>query len=262
MIIGGGKMGQALARGFLSSGAVEPGSMAIVEVSESAKGELSRLFPQSHILPAPEPASSTILAVKPGDVEATISQLPDKSKQRVLSIAAGVSTAALEVWLGGKVPVIRAMPNTPAMLGVGMTALCSGRFCVESDLEWAERLMSGVGKVVVVKEALFDAVTAVSGSGPAYVFLVAEAMIDAAISEGLSLDLASQLVTQTIYGSASMLIGNESPTKLRHDVTSPGGTTAKGISALEEQALRAAFVQAISAASKRSKEIAAEIFKH
>lgn len=255
-------MGQALAHGFLSSGAVEPGSLAIVELSESARDQLTRLFPKSNILSSPGAASSTILAVKPGDVESLITKLPDESKQRVLSIAAGVSTAALEVWLGGKVPVIRAMPNTPAMMGAGMTALCAGRFCSESDLEWAGRLMSGVGKVVVVKEALFDAVTAVSGSGPAYIFLVAEAMIDAAISEGLSFDLASQLVTQTIYGAASMLIGNESPTKLRHDVTSPGGTTAKGVGALEEQALRAAFSQAISAASKRSKEIAADLFKH
>lgn len=263
MIIGGGKMGQALAQGMLSAKVVKAEALGIVEVSESLRTDLRQRFPQCSVSEHPLSASSTIIAVKPGDIESVATSLRSESKQRVLSIAAGVSTAALEVWLGGRPPVIRAMPNTPAMHGLGMTALCSGRYVRHSDIEWAKSLMSAVGKVAVVKESQIDAITAVSGSGPAYVFLVAEAMIEAAVSEGLSWDLARELVTQTIYGAGAMLSdGSQSPTVLRQNVTSPGGTTAAAVAALEEAALRAAFARAITRAKERSAEITAELFKH
>lgn len=263
MIIGGGKMGQALAQGILSAKVVKAESLGIVEVSESLRFELNKQFANCQILPEPQSASSTVFAVKPGDVEKLARSLEPAHKSRVLSIAAGVSTAALEVWLGGRPPVIRAMPNTPAMLGLGMTALCSGRYVSLPDMEWAKSLMSAVGKVAVVKESQMDAITAVSGSGPAYIFLVAEAMIEAAVSEGLSWDIARDLVTQTVYGAGAMLSeGSQAPTVLRQNVTSPGGTTAAGVSALEEGAVRAAFARAIAKAKERSREITAELFKH
>ncbi|TAN24127.1 MAG: pyrroline-5-carboxylate reductase [Actinomycetota bacterium] len=263
MIIGGGKMGQALAHGILSANALKPESLGIVEVFEPLRAELGKEFPDCQILARPQPASSTLIAVKPDSVEKLAGTLGEDHKHRVLSIAAGVSTAALEVWLGGRPSVIRAMPNTPAMLGHGMTALCGGRYASADDIQWAKSLMSAVGKVVVVKEVQIDAITAVSGSGPAYVFLVAEAMIEAAVSEGLGWDLARELVTQTIYGAGAMLSdGSQSPTILRQNVTSPGGTTAAGVGALEGAAVRAAFARAIAKARERSAEITAELFKH
>ena len=263
MIIGGGKMGQALARGILSAGAVNADSLGIVEVSEPLRVELQQRFPASVVSEIPIPASSTLLAVKPGDIEKIAASLGDDQKQKVLSIAAGVSTAALEVWLGGRPRVIRAMPNTPSMLGMGMTALCGGRYASSEDIEWAESLMSAVGKVVVVKETQIDAVTAVSGSGPAYVFLLAEAMIESAVREGLSWSLARELVNQTIHGAGAMLSdGSQSPTELRQNVTSPGGTTAAAVAELEEAAIRSAVARAIARARERSGEITAELFKH
>lgn len=263
MIIGGGKMGQSLAHGILDSKAIEPASLGIVEVSEKLRNDLKEVFPHCQISPTPLAASSAILAIKPTDVESVATSLADESKNRILSIAAGVPTPALEVWLGGKVPVIRAMPNTPSMLGLGMTALCAGRFAGDEDLEWAKSLMLALGRVVIVKESQFDAITAVSGSGPAYIFLAAEAMIDAAVKEGLSLGLATELVTQTIYGSGAMLAsGTSSPTELRQNVTSPGGTTAAGLAVLEAGSVRTSFANAVAAAKIRSKEIASELFKH
>ncbi len=263
MIVGGGKMGQALAQGMVSSNAVSPDLLGIVEVSESLRAELTIRFAKSVISDHPLPARSTVLAVKPGDVEKVAASLGSDSKQRVLSIAAGVSTSAIEVWLGGRPPVIRAMPNTPAMIGLGMTALCAGRYASLSDIEWAESLLSAVGKCVVVKESQIDAITAVSGSGPAYIFLVAEAMIEAAVNEGLSWDLARSLVVQTVHGAGAMLSeGSFSPTILRQNVTSPGGTTAAAIAALEEDAIRAAFAKAVARARERSAEITSELFRH
>lgn len=263
IIIGGGKMGQALTQGIISSKSVDPESLGIIEASESGRSILEQMFPEIHILDRPVAARSTLIAVKPGDVEKLANALEPDQKQRVLSIAAGISTAALEVWFGGRTPVIRAMPNTPATIGLAMTAICAGRFASEGDLSWAATLLGGVGKVVVVKETQIDAVTAVSGSGPAYIFLIAEAMIDAAVAQGLSLDLAKELVIQTIYGSGALLsISAESPTALRQNVTSPGGTTAAGIRELEESAVRAAIAKAIAAARQRSVEIGGDLFKH
>lgn len=256
-------MGQALAQGMLAAEFVKPEELGLVEVSEPMRGELKKLFPRSSVSAEPIPAASTILAVKPGDLENVATSLPEESRNRTLSIAAGVSTAAIEVWLGGRPPVVRAMPNTPAMLGVGMTAICPGRYVSQSDLDWAEKAMSAVGKVVVVKEKQMDAITAVSGSGPAYIFLVAESMIDAAVKEGLSWEMARELVSQTVRGAGAMLSeGALTATALRHNVTSPGGTTAAGIAALEEAAVRAAFADAISRAKDRSGEITGDLFKH
>jgi pyrroline-5-carboxylate reductase len=186
---------------------------------------------------------------------AAASALAAASVQRVVSIAAGVRLAALEAALG-RVPVVRAMPNTPALVGSGVTAIAPGSLAGEEDLAWAEEVLGAVGRVVRVGEPLLDAVTGLSGSGPAYVFLVAEALIDAGVLVGLPRDLSTTLAVQTLLGAARLLAETgDTPEALRAAVTSPGGTTAAGLRALEAAGVRAAFLDAVTAATERSKEL-------
>jgi pyrroline-5-carboxylate reductase len=174
----------------------------------------------------------------------------------VLSIAAGVPLARLEADLGEGVPVVRAMPNTPALVGRGAAAIAAGRSADGQDLAWAEGILSAVGTVVRVAEPLLDAVTGLSGSGPAYLFLVAEALTEAGVHAGLPRDTSAVLVVQTLVGSAHLLAETgEGPEALRAAVTSPGGTTAAGLRALEERAVRGAFLAAVEAATRRSREL-------
>src|SRR5207302_3233335 len=175
---------------------------------------------------------------------------------RVLSIAAGVPLASLERWLGDGTPVVRAMPNTPALVGAGAAAIAPGTWAGEDDLTWAEGILGAVGVVQRVSEPLLDAVTGLSGSGPAYVFLVAEALIEAGVLSGLPRPTSVALVTQTLLGSARLLAETgDSADVLRAAVTSPGGTTAAGLRALEDRAVRAAFLDAVIAATERSKQL-------
>ncbi|HNA36955.1 MAG TPA: pyrroline-5-carboxylate reductase, partial [Microthrixaceae bacterium] len=175
---------------------------------------------------------------------------------RVLSIAAGVGTAALQAAVGDSVAVVRAMPNTPALVGEGASAICAGPTAVDADLDWAEGLLGAVGTVVRVPERSMDAVTGLSGSGPAYVFLVAEALIDAGVAAGLPRDVADRLTRQTLLGSARLLAeSDDGPEALRAAVTSPGGTTAAGLRQLESHAVRAAVIDAVAAATARSAEL-------
>jgi pyrroline-5-carboxylate reductase len=174
----------------------------------------------------------------------------------VLSIAAGVTIARLEAALGPDVPVVRAMPNTPALVGAGAAAIAPGTTADDDDLAWAESILSAVGIVVRVPEKLLDAVTGLSGSGPAYVFLVAEALIDAGVLAGLPRDVSAALAGQTLLGAARLLTEtDDGPEALRAAVTSPGGTTAAGIRALEGACVRAAFMDAVVAATERSREL-------
>jgi pyrroline-5-carboxylate reductase len=173
-------------------------------------------------------------------------------------VAAGITTAAVEKHLAPRARVVRVMPNTPMLVGEGMSAVCAGAHATDDDLASAERLLGAVGQVVRLPESQLDAVTALSGSGPAYVFLLAEAMIDAGVLTGLPRPVASALAIQTILGSALMLRDSgQSPTLLREAVTSPGGTTAAALRKLEERGLRAAFIDALEAARDRSRELAA-----
>jgi pyrroline-5-carboxylate reductase len=199
-----------------------------------------------------------VVAVKPGDVEAACRALGAAGVPRVLSIAAGVPLAKLESWLAPGTAVVRAMPNTPALVGCGAAAIAPGRAASDGDLAWAEEILSAVGKVERVGEALLDAVTGLSGSGPAYVFLVVEALIEAGVAVGLPRPVAETLTVQTLLGSARLLAeSGERAESLRAAVTSPGGTTAAGLAALESRAVRAAFLEAVAAATKRSKELGA-----
>ena len=253
-LIGGGRMGAALLGGLLGAG-WEPGRLTVVEPVEARRQELTEQFPGVRVVTEPAGGGAAVLAVKPGDVPAAAQALAAVGVDRVVSIAAGVRLAVLEASLSG-VPVVRAMPNTPALVGAGVTAIAPGTLAGEDDLAWAEEVLGAVGRVVRVSEPLLDAVTGLSGSGPAYVFLVAEALIDAGVLVGLPRDLSATLTVQTLLGAARLLAETgDPPEALRAAVTSPGGTTAAGLRALEAAGVRAAFLDAVNAATERSKEL-------
>ncbi len=172
----------------------------------------------------------------------------------MLSIAAGVTIAALQAAAGDSV-VVRAMPNTPALVGQGAAAICGGPTATDDDLTWAEGILGSVGTVVRVPESHLDAVTGLAGSGPAYLFLIAEALIDAGVLAGLTRATSEALVTQLLIGSAALLGERGNPAQLRAMVTSPGGTTAAGVRVLEEHAVRSALLEAVMAATRRSAEL-------
>ena len=255
-VVGGGKMGYALTTGLLAAGWAQPEDLAVVEVAEVRRAELVTELQGVDVRADVPECEGAVVAVKPGDVPAACQALALVGARRVLSIAAGVPLARLESWLGDEVRVVRAMPNTPALVGAGAAAISPGAAAVEEDLAWAEGILSAVGTVVRVPESLLDAVTGLSGSGPAYVFLLAEALIDAGVLVGLPRDISAALTVQTLLGSARLLAeGGSGPEALRAAVTSPGGTTAAGLRALEGRAVRAAVADAVIAATERSREL-------
>jgi len=251
LIVGGGRMGEALVGGLLAAGW---DGIGVVEKIDARRAELGARFPSITVLRDVEPAEGAVVAVKPNDVRDACIALG--GTKRVLSIAAGVPIATLEDALGAGTAVVRAMPNTPALVGAGAAAIAGGSAATDDDLSWAESVLGAVGDVVRVPESLLDAVTGLSGSGPAYVFLVAEALIDAGVLNGLPRDVSVSLATQTLLGAARLLAETgETPEALRAQVTSPGGTTAAGLRALESAGVRAAFLDAVSAATQRSREL-------
>ena len=254
--MGGGRMGEALVAGLLAAGWAAASDIVVVEALEGRRKELAAAHPGLQVVSEPVEADGAVVAVKPGDVEAACRQLAAVRPGRVLSIAAGVTLRSLEAWLGSSAAVVRAMPNTPALVGAGAAAVAAGSAAGDADLTWAEEVLSAVGIVVRVSEPLLDAVTGLSGSGPAYVFLVAEALIDAGVLAGLPRDVSARLALQTLLGSARMLTeSGDTPEALRAAVTSPGGTTAAGLRILEDKAVRSAFLEAVAAATARSREL-------
>jgi pyrroline-5-carboxylate reductase len=200
-----------------------------------------------------------VLVVKPQDMSALCDEIAGEVRagQLVVSLAAGITTEFLETRLPAGVPVVRVMPNTPALVDQGMAAISPGAHCDDDHLDQAEGLLRAVGKVVRVAEKHQDAVTAISGSGPAYVFYVTEAMIEAGVFLGLPRSTATELVVQTLYGAATMLRETgEHPGVLRENVTSPGGTTVAALRTLDDHKVRAAFISALEAARDRSHELA------
>ena len=249
-------MGEALVGGLLASRWATAEQLGVVEVIAERRAELLARFPGLSVGADVPKADGAVIAVKPHDVDAACRALGEIP--RVLSIAAGVSTARLEAVLAPVTAVVRAMPNTPALVGAGAAAIAAGSRAGDADLEWAESILGAVGTVVRVKEALLDAVTGLSGSGPAYVFLMAEALIDAGVLVGLPRDVSVALTTQLLVGSAKLLAESGStPEALRAQVTSPGGTTAAGLRALEAAGVRSAFLDAVTAATERSRELGA-----
>jgi pyrroline-5-carboxylate reductase len=264
LIVGGGKMGSALLGGLLSSGWVKPEQVAVAETSPARRDELAGEFPGVRVVDAPEaPAagdadglSGAVLAVKPDVAEGACRVLGAIGVTRVLSIVAGMPCLRLETALGGQPSVVRAMPNTPALVRSGVTAISGGSHATSADLAWAEEVMGAVGTVVRLPERLLDPVTGLSGSGPAYFFLVAEALIESGVQMGLTREVSRTLVVETMLGSARLLAETgEEPAALRAMVTSPAGTTAAGIRALESRAVRSAFMEAVAAATERSRSL-------
>jgi pyrroline-5-carboxylate reductase len=261
VIVGGGNMGAALAGGLLAAGIVSPDRLAVCEALPARRDELADLLAGVSVAETVPPCGAAVLAVKPPEVAAAAAAAAAAGARRLLSIAAGVRISQLEQATAGvtddAVAVIRAMPNTPALVGEGASAITGGSAAGDGDLAWAETILGGVGLVVRVAEADLDAVTGLSGSGPAYVFLVAEALIAGAIDAGLTPELASTLTTQLLVGSAKLLAERGDPAALRVMVTSPGGTTAAGLRVLDEREVRRAFGDAVRAATERSRELSA-----
>jgi pyrroline-5-carboxylate reductase len=256
-IIGGGKMGEALVAGLLGCGWAAAEELRVVEKLPERTAALTERFPGTAVAADPAPASGHVLAVKPADIDVACAELAAIDSQApVLSIAAGIPIARLEATLPAGTPVVRCMPNTPALVGAGAAAVAPGQAAGEDHLVWAEEILGAVGTVVRASESLLDAVTGLSGSGPAYVFLVVEALIEAGVLAGLPRPVSATLATQTVLGAARLLVeSQDSPETLRAAVTSPGGTTAAGLRALEQAGVRAAFLDAVMAATERSREL-------
>lgn len=249
-------MGEALVTGLLDQGWGQPGELLVVEPDQARQEQLRTRFVGVTVAGEAARADAAVLAVKPADVEGACRALAGLGIARVLSIAAGVPLSRLQRWLGDGVAVVRAMPNTPALVGCGAAAMAPGANADADDLAWAESVLRAVGTVERVPEALLDAVTGLSGSGPAYLFLVAEALIDAGVAVGLSRQVSRSLVTQTLLGSARLLAeSGEEAQALRAAVTSPGGTTAAGLGVLEARAVRSAMLDAVASATRRSAEL-------
>lgn len=260
-IVGGGQMGEALVGGLLDAGWAQAGELLVVEVIAARRDYLEGKYGVAVTAKAADAgvAPVVLLAVKPQDIDSAVDAIAGAVTETtlVLSIAAGVPIARIQSRLRGRVPVVRIMPNTPALVREGAAALAPGEHATADHLDRAEEILSKVGRTVRLAEKHLDAVTALSGSGPAYVFLLAEALIEAGVAAGLPRDVASELAIQTILGSARMLRETgKHPAELREMVTSPGGTTAAALRVLERAGVRSAFIEAIQAAAQRSRELA------
>ncbi len=262
-IIGGGRLGESLLRGFLSSGWRTATDLVVTARRDERRAELGERYGVSSSLPNADAAAAAqlvIVAVKPQDIDGVLVEIAPAftGGHTLLSVAAGVTTASIESLLPDGARVVRSMPNAPALVHEGIAAISGGRSATEADLALAEDALGHLGAVVRVAESDLDAVTALSGSGPAYFALLAEAMIEAGLLLGLSREISTRLVVQTMLGSA-LLLRDEGihPVELREAVTSPGGTTTRAIRELERSGVRAAFLNAINAATERSRELGA-----
>lgn len=256
-------MGEALVAGLVASGWRQPSDITVTARREERLDELRQAYGVETTLDnaiAVEGAEVIVVACKPQDIDTLLGQISDHvgPDQTVLSVVAAIPTTAIESRFTNQVPVVRAMPNTPSVVHEGMAGVAGGRFTDDEHLKRAVDVLSHVGRVVSVGESYLDAVTAISGSGPAYFALLAEAMIEAGILLGLSREVSTELVIQTMLGSAKLLRDEHMhPVELREMVTSPGGTTTRAIKVLEQSGVRAAFLNAIQAAMERSQELAA-----
>ena len=254
--IGGGKMAEALLGGMIATGWAAAEEIHVVEPSAERRAVLSDAHPALSIGDAPVAGVDAVLAVKPQIAPEVFPGLAAASVPRLLSIAAGITTAAMEAVLPAGTVVVRSMPNTPALVGQGMAAIAPGAHAGDDDLVWATSILSAVGRVVTVAESDLDAVTGVSGSGPAYVFHLAEALTAAGIAQGLSPEVADTLTRQTLLGAATLLSDSgEDPAQLRINVTSPNGTTQAGLEVMYERGFAEVIDAVVAAATARSAEL-------
>jgi pyrroline-5-carboxylate reductase len=259
--LGAGKMATALASGFIRANLVTAKEVIASDVSEEACAAFTKETGAKTTAFNPDVAKFAnvlILAVKPNQVSEALAEIRDtvNEKHLVMSIAAGVTIAKLEASLGDDVRVIRVMPNTPALVGMSATAFALGKSAGSADAEIATKLFSSVGVAFQVKENLLDAVTGLSGSGPAYVYLFIEALSDGGVAAGLPRDIATKLAAQTVLGAAKMVLETgQHPGALKDMVTSPGGTTIEGLHELEKGKLRGTIMSAVRAAADKSKKL-------
>jgi len=259
--LGAGNMAEALVKGLLRAGVATPDEILCTDRRHERGPELQKRygvrFTTSNV-EAVKAAGVVVLSVKPQVMDKLLEEIGpalDASKL-VISIAAGVPLAAIERKVGHGVRIIRTMPNTPALVGAGATALSAGEHATESDLVQAKALFDAIGMTVVVDEPLLDAVTGLSGSGPAYIFLIIEALADGGVKAGLARAQAQDLAAQTVFGSAKLLIETgEHPGRLKDQVTSPGGTAIAGLHTLEAGGLRTTLMNAVEAATLRSRQL-------
>ncbi len=262
--VGAGNMAAALIQGLVASGTCAARQLRASDPRADALAELAKrhgFFAASSNGEAVRVAEVVVLSVKPQAFPTVLPELATELSHSplVISIAAGVPLAAIEAWLGSGARVVRAMPNTPALVGAGATAIAAGKHATEEDLVIAETIFRSVGIVQRVEESLMNAVTALSGSGPAYVFLLVEALAEAGIRAGLPGDVSAALAAQTVYGAGKLLHeSSDSPVTLRRNVTSPNGTTQAGIEQLEKLGLRETLAQAVLAATTRGAQLGEE----
>lgn len=266
--VGSGNMAEAIIRGVIQAGAISPKNVVAADILEDRR----RLLRDSHGIATTSDnlelvslADIVVLAVKPqivGPVLKEIVEAVDSSKL-VISIAAGVTLKHIENSLKSGSRAVRVMPNTPVLIGEGVTAISPGSNATKEDLDIARKIFGAVGKTVMIEERHMDAVTGLSGSGPAYVFLIVDALMDAGVKVGLNRDIARTLAVQTVFGSAKMLVETgEHPAKLKDRVTSPGGTTIAGLHVMEAGKVRAVIMDAVQAATNRSKDLGDMSSKH
>lgn len=261
VFLGAGNMAEALIAGIVKGKLAEPGFLLATDISPSRLDVLkSRYHLQvgARNLDAVLWADVIILCVKPQVMDEVLGEIQSglSEKQLVISVAAGISIKGIQAIIGDTIPLVRVMPNTPAVIQEGVTAVAGCQGLSSEHLSFAQRLFEAVGKVVVVEESLMDAVTGLSGSGPAYVYLAIEALIDGGVRVGLPRNVAHILAVQTVLGAAKMVRETgEHPAVLKDRVTSPGGTTIAGLQRLEEGGLRATLIEAVEAATHRSREL-------
>lgn len=261
-VLGAGKMGGILVSAFLRSNLFQPGQVTATVAHEDRAAVLQtrlgvRTLTDNRV--AVEGADLVLLGVKPTQIAALVHEVRPclKPGAILVSIAASVTTAAIETASGGVFPVIRAMPNTPATLGAGITALVRGRFASLEQMAYAEAMFRTVGRTVTVDEKHMDAVTGLSGSGPAFLYIILEALAEAGVNVGLPRDIATQLAAQTAYGAARMVLETGAhPALLKDEVTTPAGCTVDGILELEEGGLRVTLIKAVKRATERAKALA------
>lgn len=264
-IIGIGSMAGAMLDGILAEEVLSPENIYVTNKNNDDR--LKFLNEKYHVNATRDYSQITsncknlLIAVKPKDVAKLVESLKDlvTTDHVIISVAAGITTQYLEAGFDKEISVIRVMPNTSSRVRESATGVALGRYVKNEDIDFAKKILSSIGKVVIVKEELIDAVTGLSGSGPAYVYLMMEAMIQAGVKQGLPRTLAEELTFQTVYGAAKMALNtNESPEQLIQQIATPGGTTRAGLQALERANITGAFIDAVSSATKRSKEMMAE----
>jgi pyrroline-5-carboxylate reductase len=259
-VIGAGNMAEAILKAELHSGFLQPHEIVISDVSQERRqhlaGELGVSWAGDNLVPARSPR--ILLSIKPQNIPDVLDEIAGEVREDalVISICAGVPTSLIDSKLNGKGHIVRVMPNTPMLVGAGMSAIAAGPRATDEDVQWAEGLFSVSGRTVPVDEDLMDTVTGVSGSGPAYVFYLIEAMIAAGMADGCSYDLAFQLSVQTCAGAAKLLAeSGQKPEDLRAMVTSPNGTTQRAVETLDAAGAKDALITAFRAATARSREL-------